>query len=87
MMSQECPSQQARFPVFTFFQQTWCRLRYFSRRYKEWLEIKEQHRLLLSMEDRMLNDIGLSRADAVRLTKGFGFFSYLFESGKKKKRS
>jgi uncharacterized protein YjiS (DUF1127 family) len=32
----------------------------------EWRELARQRRRLLALDDRMLKDIGLSRADAVR---------------------
>ncbi|HCY84760.1 MAG TPA: hypothetical protein DHV36_06455 [Desulfobacteraceae bacterium] len=47
------------------------------RRYGRWIELKDQQRQLLSMDNRMLKDIGLSRADAVRLTTGPRFWPYM----------
>lgn len=47
------------------------------RRYAMWLRMKEQHRQLMVMDDRMLKDIGLSRADAVRITTGPRFWPHI----------
>jgi len=46
-------------------------------RYDRWAMIKTQQRQLITMDDRMLNDIGLSRADAVRIASGPRFWSYM----------
>ena len=56
--------------IIHFFHRIW-------RRYALWLKVKEQHRQLMTMNDHMLNDIGLSRADAVRINTGYGFWSHM----------
>lgn len=53
------------------------RILWISRRYARWVKIKEQQRQLMAMDDRMLNDIGLSRADAVRITSTPRFWSFI----------
>lgn len=59
------------------------------KRYSEWQQMKEQHRQLLNLSDRMLKDIGLSRADVVRITTGYDFRTFMMEpdSGQKKKNN
>ena len=52
-------------------------IRKIGRRYVQWVELKHQQRQLMAMEDRMLKDIGLSRADAVRITTGTRFWPYM----------
>ena len=79
MVTQECQSTYSTIAFFRMLQRLWRYMRYLSERCGEWNEMKRQHRELLGLEDRMLRDIGLSRADAVRITKGHSFWKYLFQ--------
>jgi len=51
------------------------------RRYKRWVAIKESCRQLQKMDERMLKDIGISRADVVRLTTYDGLWKHMRDSG------
>lgn len=62
----------------TILLQTWCFIKRLTKRYKQWEERRQNLDLLLSMEDRMLKDIGQSRADAVRINHENGFWNVLF---------
>ncbi len=57
----------------------WYRIKRSANRYKQWENMKHNHRLLLTMEDRMLSDIGLSRADAVRISNAHTFWKFVFQ--------
>jgi uncharacterized protein YjiS (DUF1127 family) len=77
---QECQyrdCQNGEPSVFTGIFQAVNALSQICRRYGKWIELKDQQRQLLSMNTRMLKDIGLSRADAVRLTSGPRFWPYI----------
>lgn len=52
--------------------------RHLFQRYEKWKEMRHHHHELLRMEDRMLKDIGLSRAEAVRMTRGHNFWKFVF---------
>ena len=89
MISQDCQCSETNDGFSNFFQRVWHLVKRTGKRYKEWERMKHNLRLLFTMEDRMLNDIGLSRADAVRLNNAESFWEFMFkpESDGKKDRS
>ncbi len=80
MISQDCQSNATNDGFLTFLQRIWHLVKRTRKRYKQWQQMKHNLCLLLSMEDRMLNDIGLSRADAVRLNNAESFRKFMFQS-------
>jgi uncharacterized protein YjiS (DUF1127 family) len=80
MISQDCQCNETNDGFSTFLQRIWYLVKRTGKRYKQWNEMKHNHRLLLTMEDRMLNDIGLSRADAVRISNAHTFWKFLFQA-------
>jgi len=56
------------------------RIKRIANRYREWESLKHNHRLLITMDDRLLKDIGLSRADAVRISNDHTFWKFIFQS-------
>jgi uncharacterized protein YjiS (DUF1127 family) len=85
MISQDCQCNETNDGFSTFLQRIWHLVKRTGKRYKEWERMKHNLRLLSSMEDRMLKDIGLSRCDAVRLNNAESFWAFMFkpESGYK----
>lgn len=77
MIARECQCNGLEQPVHTGLGQIFTFIGQLCLRYGQWLEMKDQHRVLMSMDHRMLNDIGLSRADAVRLTTGHSFWKHM----------
>lgn len=65
--------------MLNVFQRIWHFIKRVVKKYQEWETMKAQHRQLLNMSDHMLKDIGLSRADAVRLTEGYRFREFMAE--------
>jgi len=58
----------------------WSLIKGTANRYKKWEEMKHNQELLLTMDDRMLKDIGLSRADAVRISNATPFWKFMIQS-------
>ena len=56
-------------------------------RYTQWRIIRENCRHMQKMDDRMLADIGISRADVVRLSTGYGFFKHMCGCDKSEPKS
>lgn len=79
ILCQECNSHKSDYRLLNAAQQLWCRIKQVARRLQQWGEIQDERRQLLSMSDRMLKDIGISRADAVRLTRSPGFVDFMFK--------
>lgn len=79
MISQDCQCKETNYGFSTFFQRTWHLAKGTVKRYKKWKRMEHNLRLLLTMEDRMLKDIGLSRADAVRLSNAQTFWKFMFQ--------
>ena len=52
-------------------------LNHLRHRYGEWHEMQRQFSELLRKDDRMLKDIGLSRADVIRITQGQNFWEHM----------
>lgn len=53
----------------SFFARFWNVVKKIWERYKKWKRTKDHCRLLLEMSDYYLQDMGLSRADAVRFSR------------------
>ncbi len=75
---QDCQCNETNDHFSNTFQRIWCLIKRTATRVKQWEEMKHNHRLLLTMEDRMLSDIGLSRADAVRISNAHTFWKFVF---------
>ena len=65
--------------IFRVFQRLLRRSKLLCRRYAEWHQLKRQHEALVRMEDRMLKDIGLSRSDIHRMSRGQNFWRHMFQ--------
>ena len=81
MMISDCQCNQTNQEFSNLLGRTWTRIKRIAHQYKQWNRMKHNHRLLLTMEDRLLKDIGLSRADAVRISNGHSFWKFVFEVG------
>jgi uncharacterized protein YjiS (DUF1127 family) len=57
-----CPQKSFYYRIRKFIKQAWLG-------YRRWKKLKEHSRLLLEMENYLLKDIGISRADAVRFSR------------------
>lgn len=80
MISQECQYKETNDQVSNLFQRVWHMVKRFVKRYQEWEAMKQQHRQLLGLSNHMLKDIGISSADAIRLTRGYTFRQFMLES-------
>lgn len=74
---QDCQCSQTNQNFPNLFGRIWTRIKRIANRYRQWDAMKHNHRLLLTMEDRMLQDIGLSRADAVRISQAHSFWKFM----------
>ena len=81
ILYQECQHSEFKstYRFVNAAQRVWCLIKRFADQSRQWEEITRQRRTLLAMDDRMLKDIGLSRADAVRLTSSPGFLEFMFK--------
>ena len=79
MISQDCQCKETNHGFLNFFQRIWHLVKRTGKRYNQWNEMKHNQLLLLTMEDRMLKDIGLSRADAVRISRAHTFWKFVFQ--------
>lgn len=77
MISQQCQTTDSTIAFFTIFQRAWRYLKHLYERYGEWHEMQRQFSELLRKDDRMLKDIGLSRADVIRITQGQNFWEHM----------
>ncbi|MCG8635398.1 MAG: DUF1127 domain-containing protein [Desulfobacterales bacterium] len=75
---QDCRDTRTNYLFSNSLRRAWCFIRRTANRLKKWEEMKHNHRLLLTMEDRMLKDIGLSRADALRISNAHTFWKFVF---------
>ncbi len=76
---QDCQCNETNDQFSNTLHRIWCTIKRTAKRCKQWDEMKHNHRLLLTMEDRMLSDIGLSRADAVRISNAHTFWKFMFQ--------
>ncbi len=76
---QDCQCNETNDLFSSTLQRVWCLIKRSAIRYKQWKEMKHNHRMLLTMEDRLLSDIGLSRADAVRISNAHTFWKFVFQ--------
>lgn len=76
---QDCQCNQTNQEFPNLLGRTWTGIKRVVNRYNQWNRMKHNHRLLLTMEDRMLKDIGLSRADAVRISQAHSFWKFVFK--------
>ncbi len=76
---QDCQCNETNDLFSNTLQRVWYLIKRSATRYKQWKEMKHNHRMLLTMEDRMLKDIGLSRADAVRISNAHTFRKFVFQ--------
>ncbi len=76
---QDCKCNETNYQFSNTLRRIWCLIKRSANRYKQWDRMKHNHRLLLAMEDRMLSDIGLSRADAVRISNAHTFWKFMFQ--------
>lgn len=79
MISQQCHTTHTTIAFPKMFQRPWRYLQQLLRRYGEWCEMQRRCSELLQKDDRMLKDIGLSRADAIRITRGQNFWKHMFQ--------
>ena len=70
MFVNQCQQQYLEPPAYGFWQHFWRLLQRMGRRIESSAQLARQRRQLLEMDDRMLKDIGLSRADAERIASG-----------------
>ncbi|MCP4670208.1 MAG: DUF1127 domain-containing protein [Desulfobacula sp.] len=86
---QDCQCNETNYQFLNNLRRIWYLINRTVRRYNQWHRMKHNHRLLFTMEDRMLKDIGLSRADAVRISNAHTFRKFMFqpESNDMKDRS
>ncbi len=77
--SQDCQCNQTNQEFPNLLGRTWTRIKNTANRYRQWNRMKHNHRLLLTMDNRMLKDIGLSRADAVRISQAHSFWKFVFK--------
>ena len=83
---QDCQCNEENYLAANTFQRIWDlikrnanRIKRIANRYREWASLKHNHRLLITMDDRLLKDIGLSRADAVRISNEHTFWKFIFK--------
>ncbi len=77
MISQDCQCNETNHDFSNFLQRTWTGIKRVVNRYRQWENMKHNHRLLLTMDNRLLKDIGLSRADAVRISNAHSFWKFM----------
>lgn len=80
MMYQTCPNTYSTIAVFRILQRLFRRTKLLCRRYAQWRQRIHDHEALLRMEDRMLKDIGLSRADVRRMGRDLNFWRHMLQS-------
>ena len=79
MTFEACQTNQ-RTPLFSnTLRRIWGLTKRTASRYSQWQKMKQNHRLLITMDDRMLKDIGLSRADAIRVSNAHTFWKFMFQ--------
>ena len=76
---QDCQCNSENYPVANPLRRVWDLVKRTAARYREWEKLKYNHSLLIAMDDRMLKDIGLSRADAIRISKAHTFWDFIFQ--------
>ncbi|MCP3874101.1 MAG: DUF1127 domain-containing protein [Desulfobacteraceae bacterium] len=79
MILQDCQCNETNYPFKITLRRIWYLIKRTVNRYDQWEEMKHNHRILLTMEDRMLKDIGQSRADAVRISNSHTFWKFIFQ--------
>ena len=72
MISQNCKCNETDYQFSNILRRIWHLIKRTIKRHKQWDKRKHNPSLLL-MEDRMLKDIGLSRADVVRISNAHSF--------------
>ncbi|WP_303720195.1 DUF1127 domain-containing protein [Malonomonas rubra] len=70
MIANQCQQQCMDRPVYGFWQSVGRLLQTLGKRIELSAQLVRQRRQLLEMDDRMLKDIGLSRADAEQIAGG-----------------
>lgn len=70
MLLDQCQQQCLEPPAYGFWQHFGRMLQRLGRRIESSAQLARQRRQLLEMDDRMLKDIGLSRADVERFAGG-----------------
>ncbi len=81
---QDCQCNEKNDLYSNTLRRIWYLIKRTVNRYKQWKEMKYDHRLLLTKEDRMLKDIGLSRADVFRVSNAHTFMKFVFQSESKR---
>lgn len=81
MLLNHCEEQCMERPVYGFWQSIGRLLQRLGKRIERYSQLALQRRQLLEMDDRMLKDIGLSRADAERIAGRRGFWDDSSQSG------
>ena len=76
---QRCQCNEENYLPANTFRRIWDLIKRMVHRYREWGRLKHNHRLLIAMDDRLLKDIGLSRADAVRVSNAHTFWKFMFQ--------
>ncbi len=79
MTYEECQCDQRTYQYSNTLWRIWDLAKRTASRYRQWQKMKHNHHLLFTMEDRMLKDIGLSRADAVRISNEHTFWKFMFQ--------
>ncbi len=73
MILQDCKCNETNYRFSNILRRIWYLIKRTIKRYKQWEERRHNLRLLLTMEDRMREDIGLSRTDIVRISNAHTF--------------
>ncbi len=68
MAMEQCDLQCVQQPVSGFWQRLAYVLQWLGRKLQRWDQLTEQRRQLREMDEHMLKDIGLSRADVERIS-------------------
>ena len=74
-----CQCNEENYQIENTLRRTWNLIKRTARRYRKWRKMKHDHHLLVTMDARMLKDIGLSRADAIRVSNEHTFWKYMFQ--------
>ncbi len=81
MALERCEHQCLERPVSGLWQRIGLFLQWLGKKLERWDQLSEQRRQLREMDDRLLKDIGLSRADAERIAERRWFWDDPLETG------
>lgn len=81
MVLDQCQQQCMERPIYGFWQGVGRLLQRLGRQIERYSQLAQQRRQLLDMDDRLLKDIGLSRAEAERIAGHRRFWDDPQQSG------